>query len=133
LVQEAMAEWGVEAHAISAVTQRGVQDLMKRAFSLLGTLPAPEPALGKMAVFRPDESEESFAIEQERDGWRIRGVRVERVAAMTPFVLPEAVSRFQRQLRAMGVVQALEEAGIQSGDMVRIGEWELEWQPERHL
>jgi GTP-binding protein len=133
LVQQAMAEWGVEAHAISAVTQQGVQDLVRRAFSLLGTLPQPEPVPVKMAVFRPDESEESFAIEQEGDGWRVRGVRVERVAAMTPFVLPEAASRFQRQLRAMGVVQALEEAGIQSGDVVRIGEQELEWRPERYL
>ena len=59
----------------------------------------------------------------------MRGVRVERVAAMTPFVLPEAVARFQRQLRAMGVVDALEERGVEPGDMVRIGERELEWQP----
>ena len=54
-------------------------------------------------------------------------MRVERIAAMTPFVLPEAVSRFQRQLRAMGVVEALEKAGVQPGDRVRIGERELEW------
>jgi GTP-binding protein len=60
----------------------------------------------------------------------VHGVRVERVAAMTPFALPEAVARFQRQLRAMGVVEALEQAGVQSGDTVRIGEEELEWQPQ---
>ena len=48
---------------------------------------------------------------------------------MTPFVLPEAVARFQRQLRAMGVVDELEEAGVRPGDLVRIGERELEWQP----
>jgi Obg family GTPase CgtA-like protein len=28
----------------------------------------------------------------------------------------------------MGVVQALREAGVQPGDMVRIGDEELEWQ-----
>jgi GTP-binding protein len=133
LVQEAVTENGVEVHAISAVSQQGVRELMGRAFALLSTLPPPEPAPEEVAVFRPDESEETFAVEQEEDGWRVRGVRVERVAAMTPFVLPEAVARFQRQLRAMGVVEALEEAGVQSGDMVRIGEQELEWQPERHL
>jgi GTP-binding protein len=54
---------------------------------------------------------------------------VERIAAMTPFALPEAAARFQRQLRAMGIVDALEEAGVQPGDMVRIGEKELEWTP----
>jgi GTP-binding protein len=133
LVKEAMAEQGVEAHAISAVSRLGLRALMGRLFSLLGTLPPPEPAPDEIAVFRPDRGEECFFIEQEVDGWRVRGVRVERVAAMTPFVLPEAVARFQRQLRAMGVVQALEEAGVQSGDTVRIGERELEWQPERDL
>jgi GTP-binding protein len=131
LVKEAMAEQGVEAHAISSVSRLGVQDLMGRVFALLRALPPAEPAPEEMTVFRPGEGEEWFSIEQEEDAWRVRGVRVERVAAMTPFVLPEAVARFQRQLRAMGVVQALEEAGVQSGDTVRIGERELEWQPER--
>ena len=48
---------------------------------------------------------------------------------MTPFTLPEAAARFQRQLRAMGLVEALEQAGAQPGDTVRIGQQELEWQP----
>ena len=39
----------------------------------------------------------------------------------------QAVARFQRQLRAMGVVDALREAGVQTGDTVYIGEQELEW------
>jgi GTP-binding protein len=79
-------------------------------------------------VFRPAEPEDAFTVEREEDGWRVQGVRVERVAAMTPFGLPEAAARFQRQLRAMGVVEALAEAGVQTGDLVRIGEQELEWQ-----
>ena len=129
LVQETMEEREVEAHAISAVTSQGVQALMQRVFRLLQDLPPPEPAREEMAVFRPAEGEEAFTIEQTEDGWRVHGARVERVAAMTPFVLPEAVARFQRQLRAMGVVEALEAAGVRPGDTVHIGEQELEWQP----
>jgi GTP-binding protein len=127
LVQEAMRERGVEVHAISAVSGQGVQELVNRTLQVLEALPPPEPASEEMAVFRPGEREEAFTIEQEEDGWRVRGVRVERVAAMTPFVLPEAAARFQRQLRAMGVVDALREAGVQTGDTVYIGERELEW------
>jgi len=129
LVEEAMRERKAEAHAISAVSGQGVRPLLHRAFELLATLPAVELAPEAPAVFRPDRDEDAFTIEREEDGWRVRGVRVERVAAMTPFNLPEAASRFQRQLRAMGVVQALEQAGVQPGDTVRIGEEELEWQP----
>jgi GTP-binding protein len=128
LVQEAMRERGVEGHAISAVSGQGVQTLMQRAFALLQTLPEVDLAPEAPAVFRPAEKEDAFTVEREADGWRVRGVRVERVAAMTPFVIPEAAARFQRQLRAMGVDRALEEAGVQSGDKVRIGERELEWQ-----
>jgi GTPase len=128
LVQAAMQERGVEAHAISAVAGQGVQALMRRAIELIESLPRPEPAPEEMAIFRPAEREDAFTIEREEDAWRVRGVRVERIAAMTPFVLPEAAARFQRQLRAMGVEAALEKAGVQAGDRVRIGERELEWQ-----
>jgi GTP-binding protein len=128
LVQEAMAERGLEAHAISAVTGQGVQPLMRRTYELLKSLPVPEPIPEQPAVFRPAETEEAFTVEREEDAWRVRGVRVERIAAMTPFVLPEAAARFQRQLRAMGIDVALEEAGVKPGDMVRIGDKELEWQ-----
>ena len=128
LVQAAMREQNVEAHAISAVSQQGVKELMQRAFALLQSLPPTDLVPEEIAVFRPAEREEAFAVEREEDGWRVRGVRVERIAAMTPFVLPEAAARFQRQLRAMGVVEVLEAAGVQPGDLVRIGERELEWQ-----
>ncbi len=128
LVQETMAERGVEARAISAVSGEGVRELMQRAYALLQTLPPPEPAPAERAVFRPaEEDEDAFTIEREEDGWRVRGLRVERIAAMTPFTLPEAAARFQRQLRAMGIETALEAAGVQPGDPVRIGDLELEW------
>ncbi len=127
LVQEAMQARNVEAHAISAVSGQGVQALMRRTYALLQALPPPESIREKPTVFRPAEGEDAFTIEREEDGWRVRGVRLERLAAMTPFVLPEAAARFQRQLRAMGVEGALEEAGVQPGDTVHIGEQELEW------
>ena len=40
----------------------------------------------------------------------------------------EAVRRFQRILEALGIDAALRKAGIQQGDTVFIGEYELEWQ-----
>jgi len=128
LVQEAMQERGLEAYAISAVTGQGVREVMGRAYELLQSLPPPAEAPLEPAILRPAESEAAFTIEREAGAWRVRGVRVERVAAMTPFMIPEAVARFQRQLRAMGVEAALEEAGVRPGDLVRIGERELEWQ-----
>ena len=128
LVRRAMLDRGREAYAISAVTGQGVRELMRRAFEVLRSLPPPEPMEEEPTVFRPAEREDTFTVEREGNGWRVRGVRAERTAAMTPFGVPVAAARFQRQLRALGVTQALEAAGVRAGDMVRIGDKELEWQ-----
>jgi len=128
-VQEAMRTRGVETRAISAATGQGVRELILRTWELLQSLPPAPPMSEEPAIFRPAEREELFTIEREGEAWRVRGVRVERIAVMTPFLVPEAAARFQRQLRAMGVVAALEAAGVVPGDMVRIGDRELEWQP----
>ncbi len=129
LVEKSMRERGVEVHAISAVAGQGVRELMRRTQAVLRTVAPADPGVKEPAIFRPAEREDSFTIERHQEQWRVRGVQVERIAAMTPFVLPEAAARFQRQLRAMGVIEALEKAGVQPGDLVQIGEHELEWQP----
>ncbi|HAL62438.1 MAG TPA: GTPase ObgE, partial [Chloroflexi bacterium] len=51
----------------------------------------------------------------------------ERAVAMTDWRYREAIEKLHRELEAMGVTQALEEAGIQPGDTVHIGDMELEW------
>jgi GTP-binding protein len=47
----------------------------------------------------------------------------------TDFESGHALDRFQVQLDRIGVSQALEEAGVQPGDTVRIGDLEFEYQP----
>lgn len=117
----------LEAISISAVTGQGVPALLRRVVYLLDSLPREEPVTEEVKVFHPEE-EEPFGIAQEEDGWRVRGPEIERVVAMTNWEYDEAVMRFQRILEAMGISAALEEAGIEVGDTVRIGDIELEWQ-----
>jgi GTP-binding protein len=85
-----------------------------------------------MLVFRPEPNEDAFTVEREgkEDGaqvFRVRGVKVERVAQMTNWDQDEGVQRTHRVLQAMGVNDALRTAGAKEGDYVRIGEIELEW------
>jgi GTP-binding protein len=118
----------LEAMSISAVTGQGVPALLQRIVNLLDSLPKEKPVIEEeVKVFRLEE-EEPFSITQEENGWRVRGAKVERVVAMTNWEYDEAVMRFQRILEAMGISAALEEAGVEVGDMVRIGDTELEWQ-----
>jgi GTP-binding protein len=126
-VRAALEEQGYAAMAISALAREGTRELLHRAAQMLAELPEKVPAW-ELPVFRLGQDEEPFAIEQEGDGWRVRGARVERLATMTVWNLDEAVHRFRRALERMGVAAALEEAGVQPGDPVRIGETELVWE-----
>ncbi|MBC7263038.1 MAG: GTPase ObgE [Chloroflexi bacterium] len=128
-IQEAMAARGVTSHAISAITGEGVRDLLRIVERTLAELPEPEP-VEEMVILRPASAmeDQSFTISTENGGYRVSGKRIERIAAMTDWNNDEAVARFQRILKAMGIWQALEERGIQPGDTVWIGGTELEWQ-----
>jgi GTP-binding protein len=118
---------GYPAVAISALAREGTREMLYRVAQMLAELPEEVPTR-ELPVFRLDEDEEAFTIEREDDGWRVRGVQVERLEAMTMWNLDEAVRRFQRALERMGVVAALKDAGVLSGDTVRIGEKELVWE-----
>jgi GTP-binding protein len=119
--------------AISAATGAGTQDLINRAAALLQELPPlydVTPRDETLIFQSRPEDDKTFTIEQEEDGFRVRGVRIERLAAMTNFDIPEAALRFQRVLASSGIEAALKEAGVGDGDLVRIGQFELYWEEE---
>ncbi len=119
----------VEPLAISAATGEGVDVLTQRVATLLAELPPP-PRMADVQPLAPiSEAEDmSFTIEREPDGgWRVSGKRIERIVKMTRWEYYDAVMRFQRILEALGITEALREAGVTEGETVRIGERELEW------
>ncbi|MBO9370274.1 MAG: Obg family GTPase CgtA, partial [Chloroflexi bacterium] len=128
--RDALRAQGYEVFPISGLTRQGVRDFLWAAARRLAELPrVPEPAY-EIPVFRLEDDERTFWVEREADGWRVWGKRVERLAAMTPLELEEAVYRLHRFLEAMGVLDALREAGVRPGDTVRIGKIELVWEEE---
>jgi len=128
-IEAALKEQGYPVLAISALAKDGTRELLYRAAQMLTELPERvEATVRELPVFRLGEDEGAFAVEREADGWRVRGVRIERLAAMTVWNLDEAVRRFQRTLERVGITAALEEAGVQPGDTVRIGDQELVWE-----
>ena len=127
-VKQAMNAQGQKAMSISAVTGEGVKEMLRSVAEMLASLPKEDPAKTEVKVFRPVEEDRALTITWEGDAWQVRGTKAERVAAMTNWDLDEAVQRFQRIADAMGLKAALRKAGVQTGDTVRIGEAELEWQ-----
>lgn len=125
-VQAAIQARGLPANAVSAATGERTWELMAQVGHMLSSLPRPKPIIEEIPTFRLEESPE-FTIERERDGWRVRGERVELLAAQTMWEYHDAVQRAGRLLEAMGIVDALRQAGVQPDDTVYIGDVELEW------
>ena len=130
LLKEEFAGQVDRLYAISAVTGQGVQELLRALADGLEQLPR-ETVAEKLFVFRPHEEREStrVSISQVAPGeYRLSGEEIERLAAMTDWSNDEGIERFERIMIARGISDALEEAGIQLGDTVLIGDFHLEWQ-----
>lgn len=129
LLREQLQERGVvNPMAISALTRENVTALIQRVFQEMADLPAAshEPALD-VPVYGLEHDALPFEIAFEAGVYYVRGEQIERAAAMTYWDYEEAVTRFQKTLEVLGISAALEKSGIQPGDTVFIGDFELEW------
>ena len=119
---------GYESMAISALARTNVRELLLKAVKMLAEVPPVEETEAPVPVYRPVEDPRAFSISREEDGaWRVKSTSIERLAEMTPWEQSGSVRRFQKYMERLGVDKALEEAGAQEGDVVRIGEFELEY------
>jgi len=128
-IKTSLAERGIEAIAISAVTHQNVQLLKQQIFALVAQLPEPEiHEAVETPLYELKDDDFQFEIIQEDEGvYRVSGKRIERAAAMTYWDYEDAVLRFQNILDTLGISKALEDAGVEVGDTVYIGDYELEW------
>jgi GTP-binding protein len=114
-------------YPISAATGEGVAELLYAVDALLAEL--PEETEEELVVFRPHERESTAVVvtKEGPESYRVAGEEIERLAQMTDWTNEEAMERFERILQARGISALLEEAGVDLGDAVHIGDIELEW------
>ena len=127
-VERQLKKRGFPGYAISALTGENIRPLLYHAYRLLNETPVIPEEAAEMPVYRPESDPGEFKITSEKNGYRINGKAIERAAAMTYWEYDQSVNRFQRILKALGIEEALRKVGIQNGDTVYIGEYELEWQ-----
>ncbi|MEK5173297.1 GTPase ObgE [Heyndrickxia sp. FSL W8-0496] len=119
---------------ISAITQNGLRDLLFKIADLLETTPEfpIHEVVGdeeiKRVVYKHEKQEQEFDITREPDGsFVVTGEKLEKLFKMTNFTRDESVRRFARQLRSMGIDDALRQRGATNGDIVKIMEYEFEF------
>ena len=114
----------VEIYEISAATNQGLDKVVNRLADLLDEIPSnplyDESQIESHVLYK-FKKEEPFTIRREDDGvWVIEGKEVERIFKMTKFSSEEAVYRFSKKIRRMGIDDKLQELGAEEGDQVRI-------------
>ncbi|MBT2754587.1 GTPase ObgE [Mesobacillus foraminis] len=120
---------------ISAFTREGLRDLLFATADLLeNTAEFPlfeevEEDLGvNRVVYRHEEDQDKFRITRDPDGtFVISGETIEKLFKMTNFASEESTRKFARQMRGMGIDDALRERGATDGDTVRILKYEFEF------
>ncbi len=108
---------------VSSVTNVGFDELMKLLANTLDEIEnSPlynEEELESHVIYK-FKNEKPFTITKDGDVWVLEGKELEKLFKMTRFDEDEAVVRFARKLKGMGVEEELEKLGAKRGDEVQI-------------
>jgi GTPase len=130
-IESAVSEFGYQVFSISAATGQGVDKLMQAVGQAVAELPAPEPEIrpeDRVVYTLPEHDDDHWEVEQQSaHHFVVHGEKIERITRMTDFANEEGADRYQRILDASGISEALEDIGVQPGDVVHIAEAELVW------
>lgn len=121
-------ENNIEIFKISAVTGEGVSELIKRVAELLKTLPKDDLVEYETRKVYKMEDKDGYTIRKEGKMFVIEGELVERIMRRVNIADNESLYYFQKNLDALGVNERLKKMGIQEGDIVKIADYELEWE-----
>lgn len=81
----------------------------------------------KSHVIYKYQEEEPFKVIKEKDGFRVKGAKIEKILKMTWFASDETYRRFSNQLKKMGIEDKLRQMGAKNGDMIYILDYEFEY------
>ncbi len=113
---------GIKVFAISAVSGKGLKELLFYVNELLDTLD-PEPIVFEREYFETQIplSDEPYMVEKDEEGiYVVEGPRIDKMLGYTNLESEKGFAFFQRFLKENGILEELEKAGIEEGDTVRM-------------
>ncbi|MCM3692273.1 GTPase ObgE [Neobacillus niacini] len=119
---------------ISALSRKGLRELLFAIADKIEQTPEfpldheEEDTGVNRVLYKHEADPEAFYITREPDGsFVISGEKVEKLFKMTNFQTEESIRRFSRQLRGLGIDDALRQKGAKDGDTVKLLEFEFEF------
>ncbi len=120
-LREEFEKKGISVFPISAVSGKGLNELLYEVKRLLDTNPADKKIYEKeYAVPKPDLTNEPFEVTEEDGIFIVEGPRIERMLGYTNLESEKGFEFFQRFLKENGILTQLEEMGIEEGDTVKM-------------
>lgn len=114
----------VKVFPISAVTGEGVRELLYEVKHILDKNPEEKMIFAKEYMIQePDFANEPFTVEKsdtEEGMYIVEGPRVERMLGYTNLDSEKGFEFFQKFLKSNGILEQLEELGIEEGDTVKM-------------
>jgi GTPase len=117
-------------HRVSAVTGEGVPQLLGMLRTMVDEARAAEPDQDGFVIIRPEVEGVSVERLGEHE-YRVRGRAAERAVALSDLTDPQALAYADHRLRQLGVGKALAKAGAQPGDVVHVGAFSFDYEPDR--
>ena len=128
-IEKQLKSLGKPVFFISAATGEAVKTLMEQTNRLLKTL-SEEPTPGVLdegfQTFRP-KARAPKEVRREGSKYILEGGSVPRITVPRDVTAREQEQMLRERMRRTGWQRVLEQAGIQPGDTVRVGETEFAW------
>jgi len=140
-LREATKDWGADENPpvmfISAATGEGVDDLLSKILGLLDELPKDLPKdlrsrdIQSQGETQPPPVRRRMYLPNKvwvEDGvYVVQSEVMERLAALADTRDSRVVIQLWREMERRGLAKQLIDAGIEAGDIIRIGKVEVEW------
>ncbi len=128
-LEEFRSKVDVPVYPISALTGKGLDKVIEALAEKLDTIkkqPLFDVKEESHVVYKYEE-EKPFKVFREKDGFRVKGDKIEKLLRMTWFASDETYRRFSNQLKKMGIEDELRKMGAKNGDMIYILDYEFEY------
>ncbi|MDX6198381.1 MAG: GTPase [Actinomycetota bacterium] len=131
LVRPDLEARGLRVFALSAATREGLRELSFALADVVAAHRAAQPIEeATRIVLRPTAVDDlGFTVQQQGEGFVVRGTKPERWVVQTDFSNDEAVGYLADRLARLGVEKALAAAGATPGCEVTIGDVTFDWEP----
>ena len=119
---------GKEVYAVSSVTHKGLDGLLKVMKQKVDELPPPSRTEVDETAALEERSDQKFTVTRLPDGaFLVDGGLVDFLIQNVTISSPDSFAFFQKVLKDRGVIDELKRKGMKEGDTVVISDLEFEW------